>query len=168
MFAGQTHSIIVEKERRDAAIHAFSERHLPKFGESEDGAHHLRAWAAANAAVQGFWWPPGVLTSAKVDRREIEQAEIRVLDYLLGWRSILPMYRAIFDFDLEAALRRVEAPTLVLEFLTREEAHLGPQAEKICRLMKHARPGRLEQADGLAPELRPADVVDAILPFLES
>jgi pimeloyl-ACP methyl ester carboxylesterase len=166
VLAGQTHSIILDRAKRNAAIRPWFDRYAPQYGESADGAHHVRDWAAAHAMAYGFWWPQKLLTGATVDPADVENAEARVIDYLLGRRSIVPMYEANFAFDLAAALLRIEAPTLVLELRTPQEAHLGSQAEAICGLMKRASPAVLDGFDGLVLEQRPEAIVDPVVAFL--
>lgn len=95
-------------------------------------------------------------------------AEARVIDYLLGRHSIRAMYNAIFDFDFNAALAQLEAPTLVLELLTPDEAHHGEQAAKVCSLMKRAQAARVENGDRLSLEKNPLAIVTPILDFLRS
>lgn len=166
VFVGQTHSIIADGPERNRAIRAFSDRYVPRYGPSADGAHHVRAWAAAHAVAQSLWWPQSLQTGSPVDAEDVAAAEARVIDHLLGWRSVVPTYEAILAFDLADALRRVEAPTLVLELLTEQEAHLGAQAGRICAMMRRATPAAIQGADGGVVEARPGLVMDAILPFL--
>lgn len=166
VFAGQTHSIIIEGPEREREIRAFCDRFFPHYGDSPDGTHHLRDWVAAHSVIEGHWWPQHLLNGASVTAEEVAAAETRVLDHMQGWRSIVPTYEAILSFDLPAALRAVQAPTLVLELLASNEAHLTRQAERISALMPHAVPGHIQDADGLTPERRPAAVAEAILPFL--
>jgi pimeloyl-ACP methyl ester carboxylesterase len=166
VFAGQTHSIILDGPEREREIRAFCDRYFPQYAPSPDGSEYLRGWVAAHAASQGFWWPQQLQTGATVTAADVAMAETRVLDHLQGWRSVVPTYRAILSFDLPAALRAVRAPTLVLELLSANEAHLERQAARICAIMPDAVPGRIEDADGLTPERRPAALVDAITPFL--
>ena len=84
----------------------------------------------------------------------------------LGWRSIVSTYEAIFAFDLGASLRRIAAPTLVLELQAEQERHFGAQAPLICGLMKHARALVLADCDAGVFRTRPQIVADAVLPFL--
>jgi pimeloyl-ACP methyl ester carboxylesterase len=168
VIAGQTHSIILDTAARNAAIRPWFDRYCAQYGPSADGAHLVRQWTAVHATAYGFWWPPKLLTGRSVEPMDVENAEARVIDYLLGWRSIVPMYEAIFEFDLAEAFARIEAPTLVLELLTAQEAHLGGQAEHICKLMKRATPASLVESDGLVLEMRPEVVARSILPFLTS
>ena len=166
VFCGQTHSIIVEGPERNAAIRAFCDRYFCSFASSPDGSHHVREWAAAHAIAQGYWWPQKLQTGSPIAEEDVRQAEIQVTDYLQGRRSIVPTYEAILGYDLADALRRVAAPTLVLEFVTAREAHFGSQAERICAMMRNATPAWLQNADGTVPEQRPHDLAAAITPFL--
>jgi hypothetical protein len=87
----------------------------------------------AQADVQSLWLPPKLLSAARVASKDVEIAESMVIDHLLGWRSIVSTYEAIFAFDLTDAMRRIEAPTLVLEMQTAGEAHLGAQRARALR-----------------------------------
>lgn len=165
VLAGQTHSLIPDKAGRDAAIRHIVEHYFPRYSESPDGAHHVRGWAAAHAEVQGLWWPQRLRTGAGIEAGDVERAEEQVIDYVKSWRSIVPVYEAIFAFDLEQAMRRIRARTLVLELQTPGEAHLGAQAGKVCALIPGAQALTL-QGDGEAFETQPAELAQAILRFL--
>jgi pimeloyl-ACP methyl ester carboxylesterase len=167
VLAGQTHSLILDKAVRDEAIRQIVEHYFPQFGESPDGAHHVRHWAAANAELQALWWPQRLRTAAAVGRRDVENAEAQVIDYLNGRRSIVPVYQAIFSFDMEETLRRIEAPTLVLELLTPQETHFGAQAERLAAIMKRGRAVAV-QGDGDLLETDPSEITGAVMGFLRS
>lgn len=168
VLAGYTHSIIPDMATRNAAILPIFERYAPRFAPSADGAHLARQWLATHAYANGLWWPPKLLTAKTIVDDDIDGTEAQVIDYLLGWRSVVPMYQAIFDFDLADAFARIEAPTLVLEFTTPEEKHLGPQAELICSTMKRATPATLPVTWLYALETQADELVDAIIPFLSA
>jgi len=93
-----------------------------------------------------------------------------------SFRNMLPllapncraMYNVIFDFDFNAALAQLDAPTLVLELLTPDEAHHSEQAAKVCSLMKRARAARVENGDRSSLEKNPLAIVTPILDFLRS
>lgn len=87
---------------------------------------------------------------------------------VLGRHSIRAMYNAIFDFNFNAALAQLDAPTLVLELLSPDEAHHGEQAAKVCSLMKRARAARVENGDRSFLEKNPLAIVTPILDFLRS
>jgi pimeloyl-ACP methyl ester carboxylesterase len=167
VLAGQTHSLILDKGGRDEAIRSIVDHYFPQYGESVDGAHHVRRWAAVHAEVQALWWPQPLRTAAKVQASDTDNAEARVIDYLQGWRSIVPVYEAIFSFDMEDALRRMAARTLVLELATPHEEHLGRQAERLCSVMKNAQAVVLH-ADGDVLETNPEEVTQTVLRFLGS
>lgn len=166
VFAGQTHSIIIEGPDREREIRLWCDRFFPQYAASPDGAHHLRDWVATHAVIEGHWWPQKLLTGTDVTEEDIAAAEVRVIDHMQGWRSIVPTYEAILSFDLPSALRQVQAPTLVLELHAANEAHLPRQAERICAIMPRAIPGHVMDADGLTPERRPQAIAEAFLPFL--
>jgi pimeloyl-ACP methyl ester carboxylesterase len=165
VLAGQTHSLIPDKAGRDKAILHLSEHYFPKYGESADGAHRVRQWAAAHAELQTLWWPQAIRTAAAVSAADLENAEAMSLDYVQGWRNILPVYQANFSFDLEDCLKRIRARTLVLELLTPEEMHLGEQAGRVCALVPGATAASL-QGDGEVMETDPARVAEPALRFL--
>jgi len=118
-----------------------------------------------HAEVQALWWPQRLRTAARLQAADLENAEAQVIDYLQGWRSIVPVYEAIFAFDMEEALRRMQARTLVLELLTPHEERLGRQAERLCAVMQNAQAAVL-QADGDVLETEPEAVVQAVLRFV--
>ena len=100
ILAGQTHSLILDMKTRNAALAPYCEKYFPKFSQSSDGSHLLKAWNITQAAVEGFWWPPELVNAQATQAADLAQAEVRVLDHLHGWESIVPLYRAIFAFDL--------------------------------------------------------------------
>lgn len=167
VLAGHTHSIIPELEARNAAIQPILDTYLPNYGENADGSHLVRDWAAAHSNVNNYWWPPKVLFARTVEQSNIEDAENRVIDYLLGWRNTVAMYKAVFAFDLADAYRRISAPTLVLELLTPQEAHYGPQAERITKIMQHAVAASIESSYLAGPQEQPVEIAQEILRFLK-
>ncbi len=166
ILAGQTHSLILDMKTRNAALAPYCEKYFPKFSESSDGSHLLKAWNITQAAVEGFWWPPELVNAQATQAADLAQAEVRVLDHMHGWESIVPLYRAIFAFDLPEVVKRIEARTMVLELLTPQEAHYGPQGKLLCDLIPGATLAQLENAVGLSMEYRPGEIVTAIRRFL--
>ena len=144
VLAGYTHSIIPNWAARNAAIQPLFDRSDFQFGPSPDGSHLVRQWLAAHAAASTIWWPPTLLTGTDIAPSDIENAEAQVADYVLGWQSIVPVYRAVFAFDLARAFVAIRARTLVLELRSTQEEPLGPQAELVCALMPSATPASLD------------------------
>jgi pimeloyl-ACP methyl ester carboxylesterase len=173
VLAGHTHSLLVDKTDRDTAIRHLIGHYFPRFPASGDGAHEVRKWLMAHADVQKLWWPAGLLAGDPAAdpaslAAEVAEAESMVIDHLLGWRSIVPTYEAIFEFDLEAALRRVQAPTLVLELRPADEADLPAQAPAIRALVPGATALCLDGCDASIFRRDPRRVAEAVLPFLSS
>lgn len=166
ILAGQTHSLILDMKVRNAALAPYSDKYFPKYAHSADGSHLLKAWNITQAAVEGFWWPPELLNAQATSAADLAQAEVRVIDHLHGWESIAPLYRAIFAFDLPEVVKRIQARTLVLELVTQQEAHYGPQGKLLCDLIPSAEHAQLQNAVGLSMEYRPDEVVMAIRRFL--
>jgi pimeloyl-ACP methyl ester carboxylesterase len=166
ILAGQTHSLILDMQTRNAALAPYCEKYFPKYDHSSDGSHLLKAWNMTQAAVEGFWWPPELLNALITSAADLAQAEVRVTDHLHGWESIAPLYRAIFAFDLPEVVKRIKVRTLVLELLTPQEAHYGPQGRLLCDLIPGAEHEQLKNAVGLSMEYRPDEVVMAIRRFL--
>lgn len=173
VLAGHTHSLLVDKAQRDAAIDHLIGHYFPRFGAHADGAHEVRRWLMAHADVQKLWWPPQLLAGESAATRnevaaEVEQAEAMVVDHLLGWRSIVPTYEAIFAFDLAAALRRIQAPIQVLELRPAQESGMPAQAPQICAMVPGAVPALLENCDASVFRRCPDLVAEAVLPFLRA
>lgn len=165
VLCGQTHSLVLDKSGRDDAIRNLVDHYFPKYAEAPDGAHRVRAWASAGAEMTKLAWPLRLRNSASVSAEDVEVARMHVLDYLQGWQSIVPVYQAIFEFDMEACLRRIVHPALVLELVTSQEMHLGLQAKRLCDVMPKAVAATIE-ADGEVFETHPRACVDPIVLFL--
>jgi pimeloyl-ACP methyl ester carboxylesterase len=166
VLAGHTHSLIVDKKGRDDAIRHLVDHYFPRFGPAVDGSHRVREWLMAQADVQPLWWPQTLLQAEEVSAEDVGIAEAMVIDHLLGWRSIVPTYEAIYAFDLAASMRRMKAPTLVLELRPDDEVHMPAQAPAICDLIPGSRSATLEHHDASVFRRRPELVAAAVLPFL--
>lgn len=166
VLAGHTHSLIVDKTGRDDAIRHLIDHYFPRFGAAANGSHRVREWLMAQADVQGIWWSQQLLQGSEVGAEDVAIPESMVIDHLLGWRSIVPTYEAIFEFDLAAAMRRMKAPTLVLELRPEAEAHMAAQAPLICNMISGSSSATLPGYDASVFRRRPDKVADAVLPFL--
>ena len=166
ILAGQSHSIIAEMTARNAAIQPWFDKYKTFFDADANGAHLVREWLGAQANVQAIWWPAKLLNGKTIVPADIENAEARAIDFLQGWRSAVPVYEAVFSFDLEQAYRRIVSPTLVLELRTTQEAHIGGQAERVCQLIPGSVAASMVEMDGLALEIRPEEFARPMLSFL--
>ena len=124
---GMTHSLVVSRKARNAAIMEVVRRHFGGFVEQDDGSHLLRTWGADFGALAGLWWKPAVLGAAHIDDAVLAGQEQRAIESIQCRRAIRQIYAMNFDFDFTATLRRVKAPALVIECCVPEELHLGRQ-----------------------------------------
>lgn len=167
ILAGQSHSIVPERDERNAAIQPWFDKYRLKFSENTDGSHLVREWLNTLVNVEAIWWPKKILVNDVVDLVDIKNAEARAIDFVLGWRSCVPVYEAVFSYDLEHAYRSIKQRTLVLELCTKQEAHLAGQAERVCKILANGAPARLVEMDGLALENNPDLFAEHIKEFLD-
>ena len=64
--------------------------------------------------------------------------ESKPIDYRLDWGSMVPIYEAVFAFDLPEAVSRNPAPALIVELMPQEEEDLRSQVEALAGLIHHA------------------------------
>jgi pimeloyl-ACP methyl ester carboxylesterase len=164
ILAGQTHSLIIEKERRDQAILGIVQKYFA--GEKDHAQALQRRWAADFALLAGVWLDPKIMSDDFLPLEKTLAAERYVADFILARHSIVPIYRANFAFDFGAAISAIQAPTLIMEFATAAEAHLGPQAERIAALLRNGAARTFENTGGDVHEVKPKEVARAILAFV--
>ena len=167
ILAGQPHSIIPSKSDRNAALGPAFQRYQAAKEDKHDPQYQLlREWLGTKLTLDAGWWPEKILAGAAIDGDLIHAAETKAIDYLLGWRSAIPIYEAVFDFDMAEAVSRILAPTLILELAPPEEQHLGPQAGLLAARMKQARTETIPVTHGAAMEHQRDDIARIILAFL--
>ena len=163
VLAGQTHSLMPEKDQRNAGLGGFAAH----YGEADDSAHGLmRAWLQTKLAIDAIWWPEE-LVAGQAEPRLIDLAAQTAIDLLRGRQSAAAIYRAVFDFDLAEVVARFPARTLVLEFTTPEEAHFGAQGPRLSALMPNATTASIPVSFLAALERQPAAIADTVLNFLK-
>jgi pimeloyl-ACP methyl ester carboxylesterase len=164
IFAGQTHSIIADQDRRNRVIGEIA----PPGTEAAVGKAALLAWEKLYASVGGRWREPSVLASvADPDLRRRVIAEM--VDELAASETKLALYQANFGYDLGRDLVRIVVPTLVLEVTTpSEDAALGRQGRALqaiipgCELATLAAPNQLN----VTLEDRAEEIAAIIIGFL--
>jgi pimeloyl-ACP methyl ester carboxylesterase len=170
ILCGQTHSLIADQETRIAAFGPITDRYfdskdVEKAAENAAEAHEQ--WSAEMFADMSRLWS---------DRRAVEEfgytpdlrryLSARIMDLLQAKPSATAIYDANFNFDFEAALRRVDAPTLIIEVASAAEEHLGRQANRLAGLMPDAKAATIEEGDREVLEMRTDEVLGLILGFL--
>ena len=166
ILCGQIHSIIPEKRGRDDAIRRIVAKYFAQYPVSPNGEQHLRRWLAEWADVTAFALPRNLYTAAPLQESDIADAQVRVLDHMQALASVAATYGANFTFDLEAAMRRIAIPTLVLELVMPHEEHYGRQLDAVCACIAGSRGATIENADGTVVETRPLEVAGYIVDFL--
>jgi pimeloyl-ACP methyl ester carboxylesterase len=162
VLVGQSHSIIPDRTRRNAAVQAIVSEYF-------DNAADWQKWARLERAVAALWWPEAVV-AAQADRDSRLAASALMLDALQSSESIETLYRANIAYDLEGDLRRLHARTLVLEVVTpHEERDLGRQGPGVVALMHNATLATIEEPAGhtLTLENRAHDLARILNDFLD-
>ncbi len=134
VLAGQSHSLIPDRERRNATILDIVRDYVtPRSGEIAA----LADWAAAWQRLTAIWWERRLVAggAAAEDR---EAARLLALDELQS-SGTAALYAANFAYDLGRDFSRVRVPTLVLEVATPEEDRtIGRQGPAVQRLVPGA------------------------------
>jgi pimeloyl-ACP methyl ester carboxylesterase len=129
VFAGMSHSIVPDKATRDAMF-----LNTPAVTDVLDAAREEQAWPDWEARMP-------------------ETVEL-ALDELEAFRDRPAFYRAAFEHDLEADLRAIRAPTLVLEIATpKEDREVGRQGDALLATIPDATLLTLEHPDVYAVTL---------------
>ncbi len=163
---GMTHSIVVERDKRDGAIKDIVDKYFAKESGAPDGSHLLRGWARTYKALTETWWAPRVVDANPIDIQTLEDAQNEVLDRIQARAAFDAVYRANFGFDLAAAFSRLTMPTLIIELATLGEDHLGRQADAVVALIPDARAVTFENTDREILEREPEKLAAAIREFL--
>src|SRR6185295_209774 len=166
VLVGMTHSLVVSRKQRDAAIMGIVKKYMTAYRESPDGGHLVRAWAADYGSLAGIWWDPAVMTARKITDEALRRQELRMIEMIECRRSIRQIYSMNFGFDMTATLRRVKQPALVIECRVPEETHLGAQGPKMLKLLKRGELVTLKGAGFDATDARAADIARAASRFL--
>ncbi len=163
---GMTHSLVVSRKQRNAAIMAVVRRYMSTYREHPDGAHLLRNWAADFGGLAAVWWNPSIMTAGRITDATLRGQEARMIELIQCRRTIKQIYTMNFAFDLEATLRRIKAPTQVIECRVPEEAHLGEQGPKMLRVLKRGELVTLDGAGFDATEARAPEIAKVASRFL--
>ena len=167
ILVGMTHSLVVSRRERNAAIMNIVRGHMGNFAENADGSHLLRHWAADFNALAGVWWNPAIMTGRRITDAALRGQEARMVEMIQCRRAIAQVYGMNFDFDLAATLRRVKAPTQVIECRVPEETHLGAQGPKMLKLLKRGELVSLDNAGFDATQAFATEIAKVCSRFLQ-
>jgi pimeloyl-ACP methyl ester carboxylesterase len=166
VLCGQIHSIIPDQDARNDAIRALVAKYFTDYPASPNGDEHLRRWLADWSDVAAFALPRSLYGQGTISERDIAHLKVRVLDHVQALSGVRGAYAANFRFDLANALRRISAPTLLLELVVPHEEHYGRQLESLLAMLPDARGATIENADGNVIESRPGEVAQHLVDFL--
>lgn len=164
VLAGQSHSLIPDREARNATILDIVRDHVePRSGETAA----LADWAAAWGRLNAIWWDRR-LVAGGAPAAGREAARLLALDELQSGGTA-GLYGANFAYDLGADFPRIRAPTLVLEVATPEEDRtIGRQGPAVRDLIPGAVLETLHEPEGhtLTLENRADDLAAILRRFL--
>ena len=166
VLVGMTHSLVISRKHRDAAIMEIVKKYMTAYRESPDGAHLVRGWAADYGSLAGIWWDPTIMMQPKITDAVLRRQESRMIEMIQARHSTKQIYGMNFGFDLTATLRRIKVPTQVIECCVPEEAHLGAQGPAIVKLLRRGELVTMKGAGFDATEACAADIAKAATKFL--
>jgi pimeloyl-ACP methyl ester carboxylesterase len=167
VLAGHTHSIIPDQQRRNAVIGALVKDFLQPDGVTDEARGRLKAWAGLHRRIEAVWWDDALFADGDT-QQQVALAKRVILDYLQSSDSTVGLYQANFNYDLEAAMRLIKAPTLILEIATPDEDRdYGRQGEIVQKLIAGSTVATLHEAGGHTHTLegRAADVAEVLTGF---
>lgn len=166
VLAGMTHSLVISRKDRDAAILDIVKKYMTVFKERPDGGHLLRSWAADYGSIASIWWDPAVVSAKKVTAQSLRQQESQMIEMIQARHSIKQIYGMNFGFDLASTLRRIKTPTLVIECCVPTEAHLGAQGPAVVKLLKRGALATLSGVGFQATETHASEIAKIVSTFL--
>ena len=135
VLAGQSHSLIPDRELRNATILEIVHEYFDAPAAGPGMA--LVEWSAAFARLGAIWWDSHLVASGGAPD-QLAQAERLALDSLQSGGTA-ELYRANFAYDVGRGFTGITAPTLVLEIATpAEDRTIGRQGPAVQRLIEGA------------------------------
>jgi pimeloyl-ACP methyl ester carboxylesterase len=168
VFCGQTHSLIADKVKRTSHMRQVSANRFQ--ADPDDPTSPLRGRLALWREIEDMWWRAD-LEAASPSMERVEDTRLAIADLLLSVGSLPRLYQANFAYDLEADLRRIRQPTLIIEIATpHEDRRIGRQGKALSQIIPDAALVTFEEPDGLGLTLenRADAVAAAIKTFLAS
>lgn len=162
VLGGQSHSLVPDRKKRNAAILAMVRDYLET--PEHEIAAELAAWAASFQRLSAIWWERNLVASgAPPERRAF--ARNLALDEIQA-DGTAALYAANFAYDLGRDLARITVPTLILEITTpAEDSTIGRQGAVLQGLIPGAALRTIAEPHGhtLTLEDRARDLADILL-----
>lgn len=140
LFAGMTHSIILEKDLRNRSMReSYGDPDATNDPDNPAPSDErlLARWAHVQKNLNALWDSYDPTRPDSIAARSAVRH--KVLDEVAAFETYDHMYAALFSFDLESALRKLQVPTAIIEMISSEEDHLPRQASLIEAAMPNAR-----------------------------
>ena len=166
ILCGETHSLIVDREKRSAAIHAIMGRQIKSAETLSEEPRLLGEWASSYVSLSGIWWNEKVLAAQELSPDMLRVLADRAVDFMQARDSVRGVYRANIGFDFGAALSRIEARTLVVELAAKAEEDLGRQGRLVADLLADGSLVTMKDTGGDVVEWAPRRLAEVILRFL--
>lgn len=148
VLAGHSHSIIPDQARRNAVLGDLVKDFLKTDPVSDTSRSELKAWATLFKRIQAVWWDDALFADGAT-AAQVALAKRVVLDYIQSSDSTVGLYQANFSYDVQASIKRIQAPTLILEIATpAEDRDYGRQAENVQALIPGSVIATLHEPEG--------------------
>jgi pimeloyl-ACP methyl ester carboxylesterase len=148
VLAGHSHSIIPDQARRNGVLGDLVKDFLKSDSVADDARRALKSWATLFRRIEAVWWDDALFDDGDTAAR-IALARRVILDYILSSDSTVGLYQANFSYDVQADMKRIRAPTLILEIATPDEDRdYGRQAENVQKLIPGSVVATLHEATG--------------------
>jgi pimeloyl-ACP methyl ester carboxylesterase len=161
VIAGMTHSLVVDRAHRNDAVLRYAGR--SDAGSNDDAQVRKDLCGKLDKVLHDPYVP---LTSSGTP--DVERLAVEILDTVQARDGANLMYPANLAFDLAETLKRVAAPSLVIELVTEGEAGLGRQGTLLAGLMKDCRAVALAGNDRELLQARPAELVELLREFIQA
>jgi pimeloyl-ACP methyl ester carboxylesterase len=148
VLAGHSHSLIPDQARRNAVLGDLVKAFLKADPPSDSAVRELKAWATLFRRIEEVWWDDALFADGAT-AAQVALAKRVVLDYIQSSDSTVGLYRANFSYDVQAAMKQVKAPTLILEIATpAEDRDYGRQGENVSKLIPGSTIATLHEPEG--------------------
>ncbi len=144
ILCGMTHSLVADRAMRNKGIKTVVSR-FKRFDHSLSENELLLEWASAFSSIAAIWWDSRTLSHRNAGMDRFRQIEYQLLDFLQARVSMHDSVRANIDYDLIADMRRLKAPTLVIELCSAgEDKEFGRQGSELMAVIPHGELATLE------------------------
>jgi len=167
VLSGQSHSIIADRNARNAAISKFTGPYSAIRGIGQPALAAAASWAKVYKTISGAWWSPQAVLSESGKAR----ARAEALDAIESEVGAARLYAANTAYDLGACYGRIGVETMVLEIVTPDEdAMIGRQGRAVANLIPGATFEEISSpsGDGVTLEGQAPELAEKLLNFLDA